>query len=229
MRILLIEDEKGIANLVREGLEEANYTVDVANDGSVGLEMALSTTYHLILLDLLLLARSDEGQMGHDRMELLVCEILETSQKQALHDESKPITLCIEPANLSIVGNEAELVRLFRNLLDNAVRYTPGEGQITVTAYALPEDHLKLAEGNKNIRSKQKLVVTVTDRGTGIALEHLPHLGERFYRVDASRTRPTGGTGLGLSICRSIVEAHGGTMTIASALNVGTTVTVILP
>ena len=55
MRILLIEDENGIANLVREGLEEAKYTVDVAGDGSIGLEMALSTTYHLILLDLMLI------------------------------------------------------------------------------------------------------------------------------------------------------------------------------
>lgn len=57
----------------------------------------------------------------------------------------------------------------------------------------------------------------VTDTGAGMAAEHLPHLGERFYRADPSRTRPTGGTGLGLSICRGIVDAHGGTLGFESA------------
>jgi signal transduction histidine kinase len=74
--------------------------------------------------------------------------------------------------------------------------------------------------------------VTVADTGEGIAPEHLPHLGERFYRVDAARssgTGGTGGTGLGLAICRSITEAHGGRMTIESQVGEGTTVRVRLP
>ena len=79
------------------------------------------------------------------------------------------------------MGNQAELARLFRNLLDNAVHYTPPDGQIQVTAR----------------REQSNVVVTVRDTGSGIAPEHLPRLGTRFYRVDASRTRPTGGTGLG--------------------------------
>ncbi len=166
-----------------------------------------------LVQDLLLLARSDEGQMGQDRRELLIVEILETAREQALQEDRAPITLDAQPETLTVMGCQSELARLFRNLLDNAVRYTPAQGAITVTAR----------------RRQNEVVVTVTDTGSGIAPEHLPHLGTRFHRVDASRTRPTGGTGLGLSICRSIVEAHGGTLTFASQLGVGTTVTVVLP
>ncbi len=68
------------------------------------------------------------------------------------------------------------------------------------------------------------VTVTVADTGEGIAPEHLPHLGERFYRVDAARSGDTGGTGLGLAICRSIAEAHGGRMTIESKIGEGTVV-----
>ena len=78
-------------------------------------------------------------------------------------------------------------------------------------------------------RDGGEAVITVTDTGDGIAPEHLPHLGERFYRVDSARARLDGGTGLGLSIARSIAEAHGGTLAFASVLGEGTTVTVTLP
>jgi two-component system OmpR family sensor kinase len=71
--------------------------------------------------------------------------------------------------------------------------------------------------------------VTVSDTGEGIAPEHLPHLSERFYRVDARARRTDGGTGLGLSICKSIAEAHGGTFAIESEVGRGTTVRVTLP
>ena len=69
----------------------------------------------------------------------------------------------------------------------------------------------------------------MADNGIGIAPEHLPHLCERFYRVDSARSRPDGGTGLGLAICQSIAEAHGGTLEITSAVGKGTTITVALP
>ena len=176
------------------------------------IEMAADTMAHLVQ-DLLLLARSDEGQMGRNRMELLIGDVLETARKQALPEDSAPIALRVTPNDLTLSGNEGELTRLFRNLLENAARYTPPEGSITVMAHC----------------ERENVIVTVADTGAGIAPEHLPHLGERFYRVDASRTRPSGGTGLGLSICRSIVAAHGGTLHFASAPGKGTTVTVTLP
>jgi signal transduction histidine kinase len=170
-------------------------------------------TMSSLVQDLLLLARSDDGQLGKDRIELLVRELLERAGSGVAHRKGAPITLQIEDDALSVRGNEGELVRLFTNLLENATRYTPAEGRIKVRA----------------TRQGNRVLIAVADTGIGIAPEHLPHLGERFYRVDSSRSRPSGGTGLGLSICKSIVEAHGGALSFQSKLNVGTTVTVALP
>lgn len=176
------------------------------------IDRAADTMSHLVQ-DLLLLARSDGGQLGKDRTELLVRELLERARSGISRRDGACIELNLPDETLSVVGNEMELVRLFTNLLDNAVRYTPAEGRVTVTARQ---------EGNRG-------VITVADTGEGIAPEHLAHLGERFYRVDTSRARSAGGTGLGLSICKGIVEANSGTMTFQSTLGVGTTVTVIMP
>jgi signal transduction histidine kinase len=114
---------------------------------------------------------------------------------------------------MMIYGDRHELLRVFCNLIENALRYTPTTGKVTVTARD---------EG-------VALCVTVADTGDGIPSEHIPHLGERFYRVEASRARTHGGSGLGLAICRSIVEAHHGDITFRSQEKVGTTVVVTLP
>jgi signal transduction histidine kinase len=175
------------------------------------IDRAADTMSHLVQ-DLLLLARSDGGQLGKNRIELLAREVLERAIS-GVAQSGAAITLRVEDETLSVTGNEAELIRLFSNLLANAARCTPPEGAIRVTAQA---------EG-------RSVVMRVADTGPGIAPEHLPHLGERFYRVDAARSRPDGGTGLGLSICRGIVEAHRGAMSIESAVGKGTTVTISLP
>jgi signal transduction histidine kinase len=174
---------------------------------------AAANTMSALVQDLLLLARSDGGQMGRNRIEMLVQEVLADAIRQTPKHQERNIVVDIAPEELSIVGNEGELARLFRNLLDNAVRYTRPRATITLTARAVAG----------------RVRILVADTGIGIAPEHLPHLGERFYRVDESRTRPTGGTGLGLSICKSIAEAHGGTLTFASEVGKGTLVTVTLP
>jgi two-component system sensor histidine kinase BaeS len=75
----------------------------------------------------------------------------------------------------------------------------------------------------------REVVLTVSDTGVGIAAEHLPRVFDRFFRVDESRSRESGGAGLGLSICRSIVEAHRGTIDATSLVGVGTTFTVRIP
>jgi len=163
--------------------------------------------------DLLLLARSDAGQLGRDSAALPVREVLERAIGNMPRREAAPVRLEVDDPALQVMGNEDELVRVFLNLLQNAARHTPPDGSITVTA-----------------RREGGLVrVRVSDTGCGIAPEHLPHLGERFYRVDAARTRKQGGSGLGLSICRGILEAHGGSMRFESAPGAGTTVTVTLP
>jgi two-component system OmpR family sensor kinase len=175
------------------------------------IDQAADTMSRLVQ-DLLLLARSDDGQLGGNPIELLVSEVL---QRAAGRIGSRPAAVIRYslPPDLTVYGNEQELLRLFTNLIANAVNYTPVEGQILITA----------VQDGPNVR------ITVADNGIGIAPEHLPHLGERFYRVDSARTRSEGGTGLGLSICRSIVQAHHGSLTIQSQVGAGTVVTVTLP
>jgi two-component system OmpR family sensor kinase len=166
-----------------------------------------------LVSDMLLLARSDAGKLARDRSSLDVSELLERAVARVPRRPGAPIHLVVDEGGLTVQSSEGELTRLLLNLLDNARRYTPVEGRITVSAR----------------REGERLLLTVSDNGAGIAPEHLPHLGERFYRAEASRARSEGGTGLGLSICRSIAEAHGGTLAIESGVGVGTSVTVSLP
>lgn len=116
------------------------------------------------------------------------------------------------PQSLIIPGHETQLSQVIINLIDNAINYT-SEGSVTVT---LHQDELNA-------------IVLVQDTGIGIASEHLNRIFERFYRADKGRSRATGGTGLGLSIVRHIVASHGGSVGVESALNRGSTFTVILP
>jgi signal transduction histidine kinase len=117
------------------------------------------------------------------------------------------------PAELPVYGDIDHLIRLFLNLCDNAVKYTPAGGLITVAA----EQALDGAR------------VTVQNSGPPIPPEHLPHLFDRFYRVDADRSSATGGSGLGLAIADEIVRLHGGRISVQSEPARGTTFTVYLP
>ncbi len=166
-----------------------------------------------LVQDLLLLARSDAGHLGKNGEILIVWNVLEQAKARVNTQGGAPILIAVGEESLRVVGNGEELIRLFVNLLENARRYTPADGQITMEAR----------------REGGQAVITVRDTGCGIAPEHLPHLGERFYRVDLSRARPDGGSGLGLSICRSIAEAHGGSLAFESETGAGTAVTVTLP
>lgn len=119
----------------------------------------------------------------------------------------------IPPALPELRGDRDRLVQVFINLLDNAIRHTGSGGQITITARPQPN----------------ALTVTIADTGEGIPPEHLPHIFERFYRVDKARSRRSGGTGLGLSIVQQIVQAHGGSIAVESAVGQGTRFTMMLP
>lgn len=100
------------------------------------------------------------------------------------------------------------------NLIDNALRYTQEHGKITIAGEKV---------------APKKVCLTISDTGTGIPEEHLPHLFDRFYRVDKTRSRANGGTGLGLAIVKKIVEQHGGTISVESESGRGTTFVIILP
>jgi two-component system, OmpR family, sensor kinase len=126
--------------------------------------------------------------------------------------DGQDLRLEIAPA-LWVNANPDRLRQIVLNLLDNARKYTPAGGRITIGAAA--------ADG--------RVCVTVEDTGVGIPKDAQAHLFDRFYRVDSARTRRTGGTGLGLPIVRGLVEAHGGSVAIESEANVGTRVLIQLP
>ncbi len=128
--------------------------------------------------------------------------------------EQKRITLRSElPADSRAVRADRRALELvFGNLLDNAIKYCPANAHVTVGA----------------ARSGDKVRVSVADSGPGIELQHLPRLFERFYRVDAGRSRELGGTGLGLAIVKHLVEAMGGSIAVESTVGAGTTFTFTL-
>ena len=187
-----------------------------------------------IIQDLLLLARADGGQLALEMKPVSIAEIVDQACAQTLqatsshysgetdeHIAKHQAALIREPVapDLQVMGRPDMLTRMLVNLLQNALRHTPAEGAIQIgAAFSLPGD------GNGG-----EIIITIRDNGEGISPEHLPHLTERFYRADTSRTREQGGTGLGLAICRSIAEAHAGRLLIESEPGQGTTVSVILP
>jgi heavy metal sensor kinase len=170
---------------------------------------------HLIN-DLLALARGDEGQARFEcepvRLDALVEAVAANAQGLA---EERGIHLLIHPLHpVQLLGDEARLIQVLMNLLDNAIRYTNPGGQVQV--------HLSATSAAASL--------VVQDSGIGIAPEHLPHIFERFYRADPSRTRTGGsGTGLGLCIVEWIVRKHGGSVEVRSQVGHGSRFTVHLP
>ena len=125
------------------------------------------------------------------------------------------LTLITDPPDTScqVLVDSDRIIQAIRILIDNAIKYTPPGGEIRVSASC----------------SDRLATITVQDTGVGIPTEDIPHIFDRFYRVDRARTRATGGTGLGLPIAKAIVEAHGGRISLASQTGVGTLVTIVLP
>jgi two-component system phosphate regulon sensor histidine kinase PhoR len=130
--------------------------------------------------------------------------------------QKKRIRLDIAPGLPPVAGDVDQLHQVFQNLIDNAINYARSATEITVAVR--PEAD-----------RKPGVVVTVTDRGEGIARHHLPRLTERFYRVDPARSRAVGGTGLGLAIVKHIVNRHRGRLEIDSEVGRGSTFSVHLP
>ncbi len=167
---------------------------------------------------LLLLARIDQGQLPFNPLAVDLSTLLEVivEQVQPLA-EARQITLMNDlPSGLWVQGDPDHLTSLFLNLLDNAVKYTPEAGVVRLWAQYQKNDEKNLVQ------------VAVNNTGACILPEYLPHLFERFYRLE-STSRGKGGAGLGLAIAQEITYLHGGTLTAHSDPHQGTTFTVTLP
>lgn len=164
--------------------------------------------------DLLLLARTEDRPTALTQIAFPIDELLEE-----LVDDWQPLAEAQQiglkadlAAQATVRGNAAQLKRLFVNLLENAVKYTPAHGAITLQSRT----------------TEDWVIVRIQDTGIGIAPDQLPHIFDRFWRADASRSRP-GGTGLGLAIVQNIVQWHHGLITVTSQLNTGSCFQVKLP
>jgi signal transduction histidine kinase len=166
--------------------------------------------------DLLQLSRLDYQQGPGERRSVDLAALLrEVTGGMALRLERRGLALRLGlPSTLpSVSGDPEQLKQVLNNLLENAVKFTPRGGRVTVEVVA----------------QEQAVYVKVCDTGMGIPPEDLPRIFERFYRVEKGRSRQHGGTGLGLSIVRQIVESHGGAVWAESQVGQGTCVTFSLP
>jgi len=159
-----------------------------------------------IVADLLVLAELDSGQADPKEMVSLRDLLVDAHGRARQLAGNRLITIAREE-DLWAKGDAHRLEQVLNNLVDNAIRYTPDGGAITLSLH----------------RDGEWALVEVADTGIGIAPDQLPHIFDRFYRVDKARSRAKGGTGLGLAIVKGIVDQHGGKITVASQPGKGST------
>jgi two-component system, OmpR family, phosphate regulon sensor histidine kinase PhoR len=161
------------------------------------------------LLDLSRLER-EFPEVAPVRVDRLIGDEVQRARGEA---DSKGLALEVISQSVTAMVNQRDVAIAVANLLDNAIRHTSEGGTVTVEVTG----------------DRDEVVVSVTDTGEGIPTRDIDRVFERFYRVDAARSRATGGTGLGLSIVRHVAESHGGSVSVESQLGVGSTFTIRLP
>ncbi|MEQ8960250.1 MAG: ATP-binding protein, partial [Coleofasciculus sp. C2-GNP5-27] len=173
-----------------------------------------STQLTALTENLLQLARTDRKAFQKEELVNLRFLLEHLLDLYRLPAEAKQIHLQAQLQNeLWVKGDTIQLTRLFTNLIDNALRYTPAGGVVKVQAE----------------RESDRLTVSVEDTGIGIAPEYIEHIFERFWRADQARSYQAGGFGLGLAIAQGIAQNHGGKITLTSELGRGSCFAVCLP
>jgi two-component system phosphate regulon sensor histidine kinase PhoR len=171
-----------------------------------------------IIEDLMSLSRIEAGRFVAPAERVSFAEVVGSAVENACRiagAQQCSIRLDLEQDLPAIMGDPAQLMQLLDNLLTNAIRYGCQQGECSIQVSAIRDDGW--------------ISLSVADNGPGIPREHLRRVTERFYRVDAARSRESGGTGLGLAIVKHIVERHKGTLEIRSTVGEGTEVVVRLP
>jgi signal transduction histidine kinase len=165
-----------------------------------------------LIEDLLLVTRVEAGQLLRRRTTIPLDAVLDEALAE-IHFDTKRYPIERETAAATVSGDPDRLRDLFRNLIENAIKYSPEGGPIVVRAR----------------ETDDTTVVEVSDSGIGISAGDLPYIFERFYRAESEVASAAGGSGLGLYITRAIVRAHGGTIEARSEAGRGTTFTACLP
>jgi two-component system, OmpR family, heavy metal sensor histidine kinase CusS len=206
---------------------QSSLEVAISQDRAIGdyrdtIAEVLDESLHLSKLtnDLLLLAETGDEEAATAREPVDVGAVVRQTAAMfggVAEERSVRLSLEVRDGLAKASADPMQLRRVFGNLLDNALRFTPAGGEVVVTVR--PDD------------GERSALVTVADTGSGIEPGHLPHVFDRFYKADTSRTHATTARagGLGLAICRSIVERHGGRITVTSRPGGGTTFAVRLP
>jgi two-component system sensor histidine kinase BaeS len=196
-------------------LEATQDGLAVADPELVAMLLTESLLLEYLVNDLQDLAQADAGTLRLHPEPIDAADLLDqaAAAHQAEADENGVTLRSATRGQLELTADAARLRQALGNLVANAVRFTPSGGEVTVTG-RYDGDHILLE---------------VSDTGVGIAPDDLPHVFERFWRADKSRSRSTGGSGLGLAITRHLVEAHGGTATVQSIQGQGSTFRLRLP
>jgi signal transduction histidine kinase len=211
-----------VAHELRTPLTNLRAQVEALQDGLLEPNAASLASLHeeILLLaslvaDLEQLAEAEAGVLRLDLADVPVAEALRTAVAAfAPSATAHGVTVDVAaPPELAARADDRRLAQILRNLIANAITHTPAGGRVSLSA----------------VRDGERVAVTVADTGAGIAREHLPHVFDRFWRADASRTRATGGAGLGLAIVQQLVLAHGGDVRAESEPGRGTRITFRLP
>lgn len=193
------------------------------------LDMVISESDRMahIVHDLLVLSRLDNHRMKWSPSSFSLPELIDKCclmlSPQAAENEEELKYLKKEEPLPEIIADREKIEQILINIIQNSIKYNKKGGRVIITA------DLKEVEGVEGLADGSYFAVSVTDNGSGIPEEDLPHIFERFYRVEKARNSDKGGTGLGLAIAREIAVEHGGTIEIKSKLSVGTTVNIYLP
>ncbi len=199
---------RGYMEAIKDGLVKP----DATTIGTMHEEVAVLTR---LIEDLQELALAESGQLD---LDFQPCDLADLTRRAVTaygpKAEEAGVAIVLDlPDSAPLRGDPGRLGQALRNLLTNAVNYTPAGGVVTVSVSVSGDD----------------LELRVSDTGPGIPEDQIPHVFERFYRVDKSRSRATGGTGLGLTIAHRLVEAHGGRISLESRVGHGASFCIILP
>ena len=225
-----------IAHELRTPLTDLRCHLEALQDNVVPVTPAALSTLHeevahlqRLVEDLGDLARAESRQLQlHPEAVVVAATLHHLARHAAPRAASLGVTLTVDPPadDVTVRADPARLQQVLSNLIDNALVQTPSGGRVTLSVGSTPGPKTRPP---MSASQAQTVVIEVADTGPGISAEHLPHVFDRFYRADPSRSRATGGVGLGLAIARQMTEAAGGSIAVQSAVGAGTTFAVSWP